>query len=137
MLIQTTLCTGYRPRSSRPCSMIRNTTEYRILPDSECVWWRRSLSIAIDYPVRLSGLYTKCSASMPRGDWILARSSDKNAALLELLVGSVAVEPTTNKGAVVDVSSGFIAKGGQWEPSPSLARRIGQAALGGLKCKRL
>lgn len=61
----------------------------------------------------------------------------QNAALVEVFMGSVAGEPTTKGGAVVDASSRFIAKGGQWEPSPSLARQIRGAALGELKCKRL
>ncbi len=72
-----------------------------------------------------------------QGQLDLGAFERQNAALVELLVGSVAGEPTTNEGTVVDASSGFIAKGGQWTPSPSLWRRICQAALGELKCKRL
>ena len=61
----------------------------------------------------------------------------QNVALVDLLVASVVGEPTTNDVAVVDASSRFIAQGGQWHPSPSLARQIRRAALGELKCKRL
>ncbi len=57
----------------------------------------------------------------------------QNAALVDLVVG----ERTSNDAAVVDASSRFIAQGGRWQPSPSLARRIRRAALGGLKCERL
>ena len=60
----------------------------------------------------------------------------QNVALAGLIVDSVIGESTTND-VVVDASSRFIAKGGQWEPSPSLARQIRGAALGELKCKRL
>ena len=61
----------------------------------------------------------------------------QNAALAELLVGRVVADPTTNDDPVVDASSRFIARGGRWQPSPSLARRIQQAVLGELSCKRL
>ncbi len=61
----------------------------------------------------------------------------QTAARAELLVGRVLVDPTTNDEAVVDASSRFIAQGGRWQPSPSLARRIHRAALGELSCKRL
>lgn len=57
----------------------------------------------------------------------------QNAALVDILVG----EPSTNDTVVVNASSRFIAQGGQWQPSPSLAWRIRQAALGEIKCKRL
>ncbi len=61
----------------------------------------------------------------------------QNAALLELLVDRVVGEPSTKDPSVVDASSRFIAQGGRWQPSPSLARRIRRVALGELKCKRL
>jgi hypothetical protein len=57
----------------------------------------------------------------------------QNIALMELVVG----KSTTNNAPVVDASSRFIARGGRWQPSPSLARRIRRAALGEMKCKRL
>lgn len=57
----------------------------------------------------------------------------QNAALVNLLVG----EPSANDTVVVNASSRFIAQGGQWRPSPSLARRVRQAALGEIKCERL
>lgn len=57
----------------------------------------------------------------------------QNAALVDILVG----EPTTNDTIVVNASNRFIAQGGQWRPSPSLARRVRQAALGEVKCERL
>ncbi len=58
----------------------------------------------------------------------------QNVALAELVVGE---PPTNDAGAVVDASSRFIAQGGRWQPSPSLARRVRRAALGELKCERL
>lgn len=58
----------------------------------------------------------------------------QNAALVDiLLVG----EPSTNDAVVVNAGSRFIAQGGQWRPSPSLARRVRQAALGEVKCQQL
>jgi hypothetical protein len=38
---------------------------------------------------------------------------------------------------LVDASSGFVAQGGRWAPSHTLARVIDDAALGRLKCPRL
>ena len=38
---------------------------------------------------------------------------------------------------VVDAASRFIAQGGRWAPSRTLARRIDEAALGRVKCPRL
>ena len=61
----------------------------------------------------------------------------QNAARVHLLVDRAMGELTTKDDAVVDASSRFIAQGGHWQPSPSLARRIRQAALGQVKCKRL
>jgi hypothetical protein len=37
---------------------------------------------------------------------------------------------------IVDASSRFVARGGQWQPAPELERRILRAALGELKCGR-
>ena len=61
----------------------------------------------------------------------------QNAARAELFMSPVLVDPTTSDDAVVDASNRFIAQGGRWQPSPSLARRIHRAALGELSCKRL
>ncbi len=61
----------------------------------------------------------------------------QNAALVHLLMGRVAGGPRTSDGEVIDASSRFIAQGGRWQPSPALARRIRQAALGEIKCERL
>jgi hypothetical protein len=38
---------------------------------------------------------------------------------------------------VVDSASRFIAQGGRWTPSPTLARAIDDAALGRMKCAQL
>ena len=38
---------------------------------------------------------------------------------------------------VVDAGSRFVARGGRWQPSPSLEQEILRAALGELKCERL
>ena len=65
------------------------------------------------------------------------------AAAFGLIAGAIAGkvlcegELTPKDDAVVEASSRFIAQGGRWQPSPSLAGRIRQAALGELKCKRL
>ncbi len=61
----------------------------------------------------------------------------QNAAIVELLVDRVVGELVPNDDEVVDASSRFIAQGGRWQPSPSLARRIHRAALGELSCQRL
>lgn len=63
----------------------------------------------------------------------------QNAALVELLMARVVPGPRTSDEAdeVIDASSRFIAQGGRWQPSPALARRIRQTALGEIKCARL
>jgi len=61
----------------------------------------------------------------------------QNAALVDLLMDRVVGKPTRSDGEVLDASSRFIAQGGRWQPSPALARRIRQAALGEIKCERL
>jgi hypothetical protein len=38
---------------------------------------------------------------------------------------------------LVDASSRFVARGGQWQPSPQLRQRILRAALGEVTCERL
>ena len=60
-----------------------------------------------------------------------------NGALVDLLMNRVMGQATTSDSEVVDASSRFIAQGGRWQPSPALARRIRQAALGEIKCERL
>jgi len=57
----------------------------------------------------------------------------QNAALVDLAVG----EPTTDDADIVDASRRFVARGGRWQPTPSLAQTILRAALGELKCERL
>jgi hypothetical protein len=46
------------------------------------------------------------------------------------------VEPA-GTSTVVDATSRFVAQGGRWKPSRTLARRIEAAALGQVKCMRL
>ena len=43
-------------------------------------------------------------------------------------------EPERSGTKIVDASSRFVAKGGRWLPSPSLARLVRHAALGKIKC---
>lgn len=43
----------------------------------------------------------------------------------------------TNNTAIIDASSRFVAQGGRWHPSPSLERRVCQAALDEVKYQRL
>ena len=44
---------------------------------------------------------------------------------------------TRNSGTVVDAAKRFAVQGGCWIPSPAQRRRIGAAALGRTKCRRL
>jgi hypothetical protein len=39
--------------------------------------------------------------------------------------------------AVADASTRFLARGGQWSPSPAVRRRIEQTSLGSQKCPRV
>jgi hypothetical protein len=41
----------------------------------------------------------------------------------------------TSGATIVDASSRFVARGGRWQPSPSLEQRILRATLGDLKCE--
>jgi hypothetical protein len=66
-----------------------------------------------------SGMFT-------RQQWALAES-----ALDPALVGTKPDEK------VLDAASGFIAQGGRWRPSTSMARTINEAALGQVDCRRL
>ena len=61
----------------------------------------------------------------------------QNVALADLVAGRVVGGSTTNEATIVEASSRFVARGGLWEPSPSLGQRILRAALGELKCERL
>jgi hypothetical protein len=61
----------------------------------------------------------------------------QNVALADLVAGRVVGGSTTNEATIVEASSRFVARGGLWQPSPSLEQRILRAALGELKCERL
>lgn len=61
----------------------------------------------------------------------------QNWALVDQHMNRVLGQATTSESEVIDASSRFIAQGGRWQPSPELARRIVQAALGEIKCERL
>jgi hypothetical protein len=57
-------------------------------------------------------------------------------ALAELALAPLSTEPE-GAAPVVDAASRFVAQGGRWVPSKTLARRIEDAALGRVKCSRL
>ena len=61
----------------------------------------------------------------------------QNAALAELVVDRVIPRLGAKETTVVDAGSRFVARGGRWQPSPSLEQEILRAALGELKCERL
>ena len=61
----------------------------------------------------------------------------QNAALAELAMDRVIPRLEAEETAVVDAGSRFVARGGRWQPSPSLEQEILRAALGELKCERL
>ena len=61
----------------------------------------------------------------------------QNAALAELAMSRVIPRLEAKETAVVDAGSRFVARGGRWQPSPSLEQEILRAALGELKCERL
>ena len=61
----------------------------------------------------------------------------QNAALAELAMSHVIPRLEAEETAVVDAGSRFVARGGRWQPSPSLEQEILRAALGELKCERL
>lgn len=44
-------------------------------------------------------------------------------------------KPERSGTKIVDASSRFVAKGGRWLPSPSLARLLRHAALGKIRCR--
>jgi hypothetical protein len=66
-----------------------------------------------------SGLFT-------RQQWALAASAIDSALV-----------DTQHDGKVLDASTRFIARGGSWLPSTSLARAINEAALGQVDCRQL
>jgi hypothetical protein len=57
-------------------------------------------------------------------------------ALAESAVGPALVD-TKHDGKVLDAAARFIARGGRWRPSASLARTINEAALGQVDCRQL
>ena len=61
----------------------------------------------------------------------------QNAALAELAIGRVIPRFGAKETVVVDAGSRFIARGGSWQPSPTLEREIVRAALGESKCEPL
>ena len=61
----------------------------------------------------------------------------QNAALAELAMNQVIPRLEAEEPAVVDAGSRFVARGGRWQPPPSLEQEILRAALGEVKCERL
>ena len=57
-------------------------------------------------------------------------------ARAEMALAPVVAEPE-RAATVVDGANRFVAQGGRWTPSRTLARRIDEAALGRVKCERL
>jgi hypothetical protein len=60
----------------------------------------------------------------------------QNAAIVDIVVGAT-FRSTSNNAPVVEAANRFVAQGGRWQPSASLAQRIRHAVLGELKCERL
>ena len=57
-------------------------------------------------------------------------------ALAETALAPVLAVSESNDG-VIDATARFVAQGGSWAPSHSLARAIEDAAMGRLRCRRL
>jgi Tfp pilus assembly protein PilW len=57
-------------------------------------------------------------------------------ALAETALAPVLAVSESNNG-VIDATARFVAQGGSWAPSLTLARAIEDAALGRLRCRRL
>ena len=57
-------------------------------------------------------------------------------ARAELALAPLMAQPGS-AATVVDAASRFVAQGGRWTPSRTLARLIDEAALGQVKCTRL
>jgi hypothetical protein len=60
----------------------------------------------------------------------------QQAARVELVLSPVMGNPARTD-SVIDATERFVAAGGSWKPSKSLARAIEDAALGNRKCLRL
>ncbi len=61
----------------------------------------------------------------------------QNAALADLAIGRVIPRFGAKETVVVDAGSRFVARGGSWQPSPTLEQESVRAALGESKCERL
>lgn len=61
----------------------------------------------------------------------------QNVALADSVVDRVVGGSVTKGATIVEASSRFIARGGCWQPSSMLERRILRAALGEIACARL
>ncbi|MGA7982949.1 MAG: hypothetical protein WCA32_22335, partial [Chromatiaceae bacterium] len=61
----------------------------------------------------------------------------QNAALAELAMCRVIPRLGAKETVVVDAGSRFVARGGSWQPSPTVQQEILRAALGESKCERL
>lgn len=57
-------------------------------------------------------------------------------ALAETALAPMLAASESNDG-VIDATARFVAQGGSWAPSHTLARAIEDAALGRLRCRRL
>ncbi len=66
----------------------------------------------------------------------LARLRKQQYARIETALAPVFSDPHRDE-KIVDAGEQFIAQGGTWTPSPSLARAIDDAALGRQRCPRL
>ena len=78
--------------------------------------------------------------------WFSILTFKKNGALVSPLSDrhvraraelALAFEQPVRDTAVADASTRFLARGGQWSPSPAVRRRIEQTALGRQKCPRV
>jgi hypothetical protein len=63
--------------------------------------------------------------------------SDQHVRARAELALALALERPSRDTAVADASTQFLARGGQWSPSPAVKRRIEQTALGRQKCERV
>jgi hypothetical protein len=75
---------------------------------------------------------------MRKGRIDASRFEKQQFALAESVVAPVfdVFDEDINQ-TVVDATSRFTAQGGQWVPSPALARMIDQTALGQRQCRHL
>lgn len=65
-----------------------------------------------------------------------SKFTQQQFALAETALTRVLAVSESNDG-VIDATTRFVAQGGSWAPSPTLARAIEDAALGRLRCRRL